>query len=76
FLKYCVTPKAFANQMRFLSVAKYTPVDLSDLLSFRDGSKELPEKPIVITFDDGFQDIAEYAIPTLSRRGFKAVIYF
>lgn len=76
FFKYCVTPKAFANQMRFLSIAKYTPVDFNDILSFRDGNTKLPERPIVITFDDGFQDIAEHAVPTLSERGFKAVIYF
>lgn len=76
FFKYCVTPKAFANQMRFLYIAKYTPIDFNDLLSYRDGSRKLPEKPIVITFDDGFQDIADHAIPTLITRGFKAVVYF
>ncbi|MEQ9620232.1 MAG: polysaccharide deacetylase family protein [Deltaproteobacteria bacterium] len=76
FLKYCVTPKAFANQMRFLSAAKYTPIDFNDFLSLRDGRGKLPEKPIVITFDDGFQDIADNAVPILSERGFKAAIYF
>jgi peptidoglycan/xylan/chitin deacetylase (PgdA/CDA1 family) len=75
FRKYAVTPKAFAAQMRWLAIAGYTPVSLDVLLDHRKGLQPLPSKPIIITFDDGFQGCADYAVPILQARGFTAIIY-
>src|SRR5215510_7035272 len=72
---YTVTPKAFAAQMAWLALTGYVPINLDNLLEYRSGHGPLPSRPIIITFDDGFQDIVEYAVPILQARSFKAVFY-
>lgn len=75
FRKYAVTPRAFAAQMRWLALAGYAAIDLDVLLAHRRGRGGLPRRPVVITFDDGFQDCVEYAVPILQARGFTAIFY-
>ncbi|MEK7785041.1 MAG: polysaccharide deacetylase family protein, partial [Chloroflexota bacterium] len=76
FRKYTVTPKAFAAQMRWLALAGYVPIMLDDLLAARSGGSGcLPSRPVIITFDDGFQDCVDYAVPILQARGFRAIFY-
>ncbi len=75
FEKYSVTPAAFAAQMRWLKVAGYHSVDMDQLLDCRRGLRALPARPIIITFDDGYQDCADHAVPLLRARGFTAVFY-
>jgi peptidoglycan/xylan/chitin deacetylase (PgdA/CDA1 family) len=75
FRKYMVTPHAFAAQMKWLALAGYSPIDLDTLVDARLGGAALPPKPIVITFDDGFQGCVDYAVPVLRERGFTAVFY-
>ncbi len=74
FSKYTVTPQAFEAQMKWLSLARYTPVTLDVLLDGRNSSS-LPARPVVITFDDGYQGCADYALPILKKYGFTAVFY-
>jgi peptidoglycan/xylan/chitin deacetylase (PgdA/CDA1 family) len=75
FRTYTVTPKAFAAQMAWLALVGYVPITLDNLLEYRSGRGPLPSRPIIITFDDGFQDIVEYAVPILQARSFTAVFY-
>lgn len=75
FRKYALTPAAFAAQMRWLALAGYVPITLDDLLAQRSGEKRLPARPVVITFDDGYQDCAEHAVPILQARGFTATFF-
>ena len=75
FRKYTVTAKAFQAQMRWLAVAGYTTIGLDDLLANRRTGKALPRKPVVITFDDGFQGCWDYAVPVLQAHGFTATFY-
>ena len=73
--KYVVTPKAFAAQMNWLALTGYVPITLDILLAHRTGGCPLTSRPIVITFDDGFQDCVEHAVPILRARGFTAIFY-
>lgn len=75
FRKYVVTPDAFARQMRWLHTAGYVPVDLDALLDYRAGKVRLKGRPVVITFDDGYRDCIDYAVPVLKQYGFTAVFY-
>jgi peptidoglycan/xylan/chitin deacetylase (PgdA/CDA1 family) len=75
FVKHTVTPKAFARQMGWLARRRYTPIDLDTLLAGRNGTLPLPRRPVVITFDDGYQGCADYAAEVLAHRGFVAVFY-
>lgn len=75
FQKYCVTPKAFASQMKWLARAGYVAIDMRMLLECRSGRAKLPRRPVVITFDDGFRDCFSYATPILLEYGFTATFY-
>jgi peptidoglycan/xylan/chitin deacetylase (PgdA/CDA1 family) len=75
FHRYTVTPKRFAAQMRLLAGARYTPVTIAQLVDCWRERKALPPRSVVITFDDGFRDCVEYAVPVLQRYGFRAVFY-
>ncbi len=75
FRKYAVTPRAFAAQMAWLSLTGFTPINLNQLADHRSGIRILPSKPVIITFDDGYRDCIDYAVPVLQKRGFTAVFY-
>jgi peptidoglycan/xylan/chitin deacetylase (PgdA/CDA1 family) len=70
-----VTPANFAAQMDWLAQNGYHPVAASDLVEYLAGHRGLPSKPIVITFDDGYQDFYSTALPILRRHDFTAVSY-
>jgi peptidoglycan/xylan/chitin deacetylase (PgdA/CDA1 family) len=73
--KYVVSVKAFAAQMNWLSRAGYVPISLDALIAYRSGRGTLPLRPVVITFDDGFRDCAEHAVPILKAQNFTATFY-
>jgi peptidoglycan/xylan/chitin deacetylase (PgdA/CDA1 family) len=75
FRKYAVTVKAFAAQMQWLTRAGYIPISLDALIAYRSGLGTLPLRPVVITFDDGFRDCAEHAVPILKAQSFTATFY-
>jgi peptidoglycan/xylan/chitin deacetylase (PgdA/CDA1 family) len=74
-LKYSVTPAKFRMQMAWLAWAGYRPVTLDAVLTARTGRGSLPRQPVVITFDDGFQDSWNFAVPVLQSRGFSAIFF-
>ena len=53
--------------MQFIKSKGFKTVTITDLIKYVNGEKELPEKPIVITFDDGFETVYEYAYPLLKK---------
>jgi peptidoglycan/xylan/chitin deacetylase (PgdA/CDA1 family) len=75
FRRYTVTPRQFARHMRWLAAAGYRAIDMDALVQARRGDGPLPSRPVVITFDDGFQGVAEHAVPVLRAHGFTAVFY-
>lgn len=70
-----VTPADFASQMDWLAANAYHPIDFDDLRGYLLGHESLPEKPVVLTFDDGYRDMYTTAFPILRAHGFKAVSY-
>jgi peptidoglycan/xylan/chitin deacetylase (PgdA/CDA1 family) len=75
FRRYSVTPSQFARQMRWLALAGYESIDMDALFGARLGQGGLPKRPVVITFDDGFQGCVEHAVPVLRAHGFTAVFF-
>jgi peptidoglycan/xylan/chitin deacetylase (PgdA/CDA1 family) len=70
--KYVVTPSLFAAQMRWLARHGYTSVGLDAVIGPRTN---LPRRPVVITFDDGYRTCVKHAVPILERFGFQAVFF-
>jgi len=74
-LDLTVLPENFEAQLQYLSEAGYHAITLSDLyLHFTQGYP-LPEKPIVLTFDDGYADAYEIAFPLLLEYGFTGTFF-
>ena len=46
-----------------------------DLLNYLDYGKTLPEKPVIITSDDGYQSMYTYAFPLLKKYGYKMTVF-
>jgi len=72
---YSVSPENFALQMKALHDNGYTTVTPDELHDFYTSKKPLPEKPIVITFDDGRKDHFTIGAAELDKYGFKGVFY-
>ena len=70
-----VPPPTFAAQLEYLQHAGYTTISLGDMVSALNGGATLPDKPIVLTFDDGYQDFYDNAYPLLKHYGDHATIY-
>ena len=72
---YYVSPKHFEYQMTFLKLLGYSPISLQEMMAGLAGKRTLPWKPIVITFDDGYQDNWSQAVPILEKYGFRATFF-
>lgn len=74
--KYKVSPEVLEKQFIYLRDKGYTVIPLGDLVSFLEkGEPVLPEKPIVLTFDDGLDSQYENAIPLLKKYGYPATFF-
>ncbi len=70
-----VAPEMFHSQMQYLHEKGYTPAGMSELLSFFDSGGGLGKKPVLLTFDDGYNDFYLNAYPVLKEFGFKATLF-
>lgn len=72
---YKVAADEFAAQLDDLLAAGYETVLPGDLERAARGRGFLPRKPVVVTFDDGYEGVLRHAEPELARRGMKAICY-
>lgn len=70
-----VSPEQFEAQIRALTEAGYTSISFDELQAYVLRGEPLPEKPVVITFDDGYRSNYTLAYPILQKYGMKATIF-
>ncbi len=70
-----VNPYTFEQEIKTLVAAGYTFLTNSQLTDSMDGKMPLPEKPILLTFDDGYQDFYTDVFPILKKYKVKATAY-
>lgn len=71
---YVISPQEFEEDLKYLTENKYTTVFVKDLVEYVNGSGDLPEKPIVLSFDDGYYNNYLYVYPLLKKYNCKALI--
>jgi len=84
----CIPPSTFEKQMRFLAQNGYQSISPEELVTsiteptspWRRGSgvaqsRQLPEKPVLLTFDDGYENFYTHAYPILKKYGYTALIF-
>jgi peptidoglycan/xylan/chitin deacetylase (PgdA/CDA1 family) len=76
FREWSVRPGLFAAHMQYLQRHGYTPITVTQLAADMSAAdRSLPDRPVVITFDDGFADFYTEALPVLKDCGFTATLF-
>jgi peptidoglycan/xylan/chitin deacetylase (PgdA/CDA1 family) len=74
--RFAVTPRAFSRQLELIDARGGRTLTVSALVdALARGPSALPERPVLITFDDGFADFRDAALPALRDRGMAATLY-
>jgi peptidoglycan/xylan/chitin deacetylase (PgdA/CDA1 family) len=69
-----VSPRTFRRQMDHLASEEYRVVDVVEAVDLLDAGDPTP-RTVGLSFDDGYWDVAEHALPILTERGFRATIF-
>lgn len=70
-----VSPEAFAEQMAVLAGQGLTPVTTAELAACWRSGRALPPRPVLVTFDDGYEGVHRHALPVLAKHGFPATLF-
>lgn len=71
---YLVLPETFYGDMKYLHEKGYETVTAGETLKFARFGGDFPEKPVIITFDDGFLNNLTYVLPVLEEFDMEAVV--
>jgi len=73
--KYTLTKEQFRKDMEYLKEKGYESVDTKMLTDYVEGKGNLPQKPVMITFDDGFESFYVLAKPILEQLSMRACVF-
>jgi peptidoglycan/xylan/chitin deacetylase (PgdA/CDA1 family) len=69
-----VDPDQFARHLKFVK-RWFNPIGIDQLSAFARGRGRLPRNPLMVTFDDGYRDNHDVALPLLVKHGVRAVFF-
>lgn len=69
-----VSEETFENHCRLIATACH-PISLDDVRAARAGTRSLPARPVIVTFDDGYSSVLHAALPILERYGIPAAVF-
>ncbi len=72
--KFVISPNEFEDDLKYLKKNGYTTITADALIRYQKEGEPLPEKPIMLTFDDGHLSYLEYAVPLLEKYDMAAVV--
>lgn len=71
---FIVSPEQLENDFKYIKEHGYTTITMTNLIEYVYNDLSLPEKPIIITFDDGYYNNFTYLAPLLRKYDMKAVV--
>jgi len=71
----CISPKTFEKQIRFLAECGYQSISPEFIVAAVHNDVKLPEKSILITFDDGYENFYNYAYPIMKKYGYTGIVF-
>ena len=74
-LNSTISAGAFEQQINALYDAGYTAISFSDLQAYVVDGVALPDRPVLITFDDGYMSVYDFAFPILQKYNMKATAF-
>lgn len=72
---YDITPELLEAEVLYLKRHGYTTITFKDLSNAMNGGPALPEKPVILSFDDGWENQYVYAFPMLKKHGVVGTFY-
>ncbi len=72
--QYMIDPQYFEQDLQYLTANGYHTIVVQDLLDYFDKGTPLPDKPVMLTFDDGYYNNYVYAYPLLQKYHCRAVL--
>ena len=72
--KYIVSPEQLEQDLKYIQERGYETIVMADLIEYVENGRELPERPIMLTFDDGYYNNLHYVVPLLEKYNMRAVI--
>lgn len=72
--KFVISPDELEQDLKYIKNEGFTTITDLDLINFKEKGTPLPEKPIMLTFDDGHLSYYEYVVPLLEKYHMKAVV--
>ena len=73
--RLCVSPRAFSRQMQWLRQSDYRMVTLDEVVDCLGQGRPMAANAVAVTFDDGFRDIYEHAMPILQANQMPATLF-
>lgn len=70
-----VSVRSFTRQMRLLRKLGFSGITFDQAARGLFEGESIPPKPVCVTFDDGYANVAEFALPTLRERGWPATVF-
>ena len=71
---YAVSTANFAAELDWLNGHGYVPVSVQAVLDARDGKKPLPDKAVLLSFDDGLRSVYTRVFPLLRAYHYPAMV--
>lgn len=72
--KYVISPTMLEEDLKVIKEMGFTTITSADLIAYKESNVPLPEKSIILTFDDGYFNNYTYVYPLLEKYNMKAVL--
>jgi peptidoglycan/xylan/chitin deacetylase (PgdA/CDA1 family) len=70
-----VSAEDFHEQLNWIKHHGYTSITASHLSEALAGRATMPPRPVLLTFDDGYRDLCDFAFPALAASGLSATVF-